>query len=418
MTAVSETTQPPTSADFNSIRWTHQYPDVAAHQVRASAYTDPAYFELERERMFKKVWLYVGREERVANPGDYLVRDIEVAGASIIVVRGRDGRLRAFHNVCTHRGNKLLADRGGSCKQITCIFHGWAFKLDGSLSGVPGERQFHEFDKADHGLTPVSVDVWDGFVFVHLDREPAQTLADYIGPMAADMAGFPFHTMTKQYRYTSTFRANWKLGVDAFQEFYHVGFIHQQSIGETVHNAANPNSSALLIKIYDRHRMFSGYGNTGYQPSAVDMVSFKAGMSITNLLSSEDGKKAIHPPGLNPTGSDTWSFDLNVVFPNFIIFRYAGGMYLTHQFWPVAVDKVTYEVTVNFVEPSTPGELFSRQQTAITARDSLLEDLFTLEQTQKGLESGVLDVLPLQDNEMTIRHGAKMVDDYVTGRRS
>jgi hypothetical protein len=73
---------------------------------------------------------------------------------------------------------------------------------------------------------------------------------------------------------------------------------------------------------------------------------------------------------------------------------------------------------VNFVEPTTPGELFSRQQTAITARDSLLEDLFTLEQTQRGLESGVLDVLPLQDNEMTIRHGAKMVDDYVTGRRA
>src|SRR5262249_35078020 len=141
--------------------------------------TSPAFYERERRAVFARAWLNVGRVEQLPRVGSYLTKEIAAANASVIVVRGRDGEVRAFHNICRHRGNKLAwndqprEETHGVCRQFTCKYHGWRYDLDGSLAYVQQESEFFDLDKDRHGLLPVHCDVWAGFVFVNLAPEPA-----------------------------------------------------------------------------------------------------------------------------------------------------------------------------------------------------------------------------------------------------
>ena len=138
--------------------------DLGFDRVPVEPNISPDYFARERETIFKKVWLKVGRVEEVAEPGDFMVRDFSVLSASIIIVRGSDGGLRAFHNVCRHRGNRLKPACEGRAKTFTCGFHGWAFNIDGDLAHVPLEDNFGALDKSELGLLPVAIDTWQGEV--------------------------------------------------------------------------------------------------------------------------------------------------------------------------------------------------------------------------------------------------------------
>src|SRR3954451_141571 len=171
------------SAAVNGKKWHDQHPELGTGPVPIEPYISQEYFNLERERIFRKVWLNVGREEEIPQPGNYLVKDLPVCGASILLVRGKDGRLRAFHNVCSHRSNKLVWDQGGSCQMFACKFHGWTYGLNGQLTFVPDEESFFDLRKGELGLTPVAADTWEGFIFVNLDPQPRESLKDYLGEM-------------------------------------------------------------------------------------------------------------------------------------------------------------------------------------------------------------------------------------------
>jgi phenylpropionate dioxygenase-like ring-hydroxylating dioxygenase large terminal subunit len=115
-------------------KWHDLYPDLGTGPVPIEPYISRAYFEREKALIFRKVWLNVGRVEQIPKPGDYLVKELAVCNTSVLIVRGKDGVVRAFHNMCTHRGNKLAPEASGNCAGLfTCKFHGWAFGLDGSL---------------------------------------------------------------------------------------------------------------------------------------------------------------------------------------------------------------------------------------------------------------------------------------------
>ena len=124
-----------------------------------------------------------------AATGGYLTKELPVANTSIVVVRDGEGTVRAFHNICRHRGNKLVwndfpqAETSGSCRQFTCKYHGWRYDLDGACTFVQQESEFFDLDKTDYGLVPVHCDVWAGFIFVNLADEPAQSLREFLGPM-------------------------------------------------------------------------------------------------------------------------------------------------------------------------------------------------------------------------------------------
>ncbi len=141
--------------------------------------TTPEYYALEQEAIFRRTWLNVGRVEQLPKKGSYFTKELDAARTSVVIVRDMEGEVRAFHNMCRHRGNKLVwndfpgEETSGTCRQFTCKYHGWRYGLEGQLTFVQQEEEFFDLDKDDFGLVPVDVDVWEGFIFVNFDPEAA-----------------------------------------------------------------------------------------------------------------------------------------------------------------------------------------------------------------------------------------------------
>jgi glycine betaine catabolism A len=177
--------------------WTEHYPHVGTGVVSYEDCISPEFYEVEREAVFKRAWLNVGRVEDVPRNGSYFTKELEVANTSIVVVRGLDGEVRAFHNICRHRGNKLVwtdyprQETSGSCRAFACKYHGWRYALDGACTFVRQECEFFDFDRSNYGLVPVHCDVWAGFIFVNLAKDPAQSLPEFLGPMITALDAMP-----------------------------------------------------------------------------------------------------------------------------------------------------------------------------------------------------------------------------------
>ncbi|HKY03336.1 MAG TPA: Rieske (2Fe-2S) protein, partial [Blastocatellia bacterium] len=133
------------SAVTKEYRWTTEYPELGSGLIPVAPYVSQEYFEQEREKVFRHTWLNVGRAEEIPQPGDYIVRNIAVLNTSVIIVRGKDGEVRAFHNVCRHRGTKLVWNDKGSSTKFACNYHGWTYATDGACIGVPEEDMFFNF---------------------------------------------------------------------------------------------------------------------------------------------------------------------------------------------------------------------------------------------------------------------------------
>ena len=182
--------------------------------------------------MFKRAWLNVGRVEQIPRKGSYFTKELKVANTSIIVVRTTAGEVKAYHNICRHRGNKLvwndmpLEETSGVCRQFTCKYHAWRYDLDGNLTFVQQEGEFFDLDKSRYGLVAVHCDVWEGFIFVNFAKETRAIAARLPRPDDHGLEGYPFEKMTSRFYYRSEVKANWKLYMDAFQEFYHAPVLH------------------------------------------------------------------------------------------------------------------------------------------------------------------------------------------------
>src|SRR5919201_1209044 len=212
--------------------WTEHY-RLDTGPVSYEDSISPEHYELERDAIFRRTWLNVGRVEQLPRAGSFFTRELDAARTSVVVVRDSGGDVRAFHNICRHRGNKLVwndypgEEVAGSCRQFTCKYHAWRYSLEGELTFVQQEDEFFDLDKAKFGLVPVRCEVWEGFIFINFDND-AEPLVDYLGDFAKGLEGYPFHEMTETYTYRAEVNANWKLFIDAFVEFYHAPVLHQK----------------------------------------------------------------------------------------------------------------------------------------------------------------------------------------------
>ena len=150
-------------------------PIERAETIPASWYLDDAFYELDREILFERSWHFVGHISQIPEAGSYLVTDI--GDESVIVVRNQEGDINAFYNVCRHRGGPLALDKCGVGKVLQCKYHGWTYKLDGSLRGVPRFDRVDLFDKKDYGLVPVRLACWEGLFFCEPERKGAPLAA-------------------------------------------------------------------------------------------------------------------------------------------------------------------------------------------------------------------------------------------------
>lgn len=215
-------------------------PVSRASTLIPDAYTEPAFHELELDRVFATSWIPVAVADQVAQPGDALVT--QVAGRSIIVARNRHGDLRGFHNVCRHRGAELLdAGRCRIDRHIRCPYHSWAYDLDGRLlgtplftdeAGIPPDQQgifdmsdVERFRREDYGLHPVAVAAWGCLVFACVDPDP-EPLEAQLGDLAERLAGYRLEEWRTARSSTYEIAANYKLVAENFMEYYHLPWVH------------------------------------------------------------------------------------------------------------------------------------------------------------------------------------------------
>jgi choline monooxygenase len=204
--------------------------DTAAPLARAFTlpgpfYTDPRIFELEKRAVFGDTWQMVGRAAQVERPGQFVTA--EVGGERILVVRGEDGELRAFFNVCRHHAAAVMSPAEGCVERLRCPYHGWTYGLDGELRATPELDGVEEFDRAANGLVRASVATWERFVFVHLAAN-APPLAEHLGRLAHDARGLGLDTLDFAERREYVLSCNWKVFVDNYLDGgYHVPFLHK-----------------------------------------------------------------------------------------------------------------------------------------------------------------------------------------------
>ena len=153
------------------------------------AYFNLELLEIEKDQLFRRCWQLVGHVSDIPVPGDYLTLD--VVGERALVMRGKDGEVRCFHNVCRHRGSRVVRDERGHCQAaIVCPFHGWSYNLDGKLRGMPKPKSFPKLDPVEHGLMPLETEIWMGFIFVRFLPSRQPSLAEMLAPYTAEVAAY------------------------------------------------------------------------------------------------------------------------------------------------------------------------------------------------------------------------------------
>ncbi len=209
-----------------------QVPDVLRWQSRmepgpdfvpVTQFTSHEFHRLEVEKLWKRVWQMACREEDLPEVGDHLTYDI--ANLSILLVRSAPDTIKAFHNVCLHRG-RILKESPGRANLLRCPFHGFAWDLDGELAHVPCQWDFPHVTQ-DWCLPQVQVARWGGFVFVNLDPQ-AEPFEDFLGPLSDHFARWPLEQRYKQAHVAKVLGCNWKVAQEAFMEAYHVVATHPQ----------------------------------------------------------------------------------------------------------------------------------------------------------------------------------------------
>jgi phenylpropionate dioxygenase-like ring-hydroxylating dioxygenase large terminal subunit len=311
---------------------------------------------------------------------------------SVLVVRGNDDTVRAFHNVCPHRGNTLVLNDKGTCPgRFGCGFHSWAFTPEGKLAFVPDEENFFDLDKSKYGLSEINCDIWEGFIFINLDPNPSESLREFLGGVAKQLDDSPFSEMKLLKTYKVVENANWKTGLDAQNELYHLPFQHRYTIGDSFLLKDNKYCRFSNVNLYNYHSVWSCEYNPVHKPLPTEALLNRMDSALTNIR-------------FDKRISD---FDWYLIFPNMALLLFtgpSGDFFMTYNFWPLSVDRCLWEMRYHFPPAENSGQRLAQEWTIGQLRDTLMEDAFQHEKIQKGLASRACSHMIMQDEEITIRH--------------
>ena len=317
-----------------------------ASTIPASWYLDARIAGLERERVFGRNWIAVGRADQVAAAGQYFT--LELAGEPLVIVRGADGELRGFFNVCRHHAAAVMTASCGTAQHLRCPYHGWTYGLDGSLKGAPEFAGVCNFDRGANGLVPVRVAIWEQFVFVSLS-EQAPGLGDFLGDLPERVAPLGLANLRFFERKTYTLRCNWKVYVDNYLDGgYHVPHLHKGL------------NSVLDYKEYT----IENRGRTCLQSSPMVSSEEHASFNATR------------------TGDRAYYYWL---YPNFMINVYEGVMD-TNLVLPIAADACLVQFDFFFADVSDGRRAHNAESVAVSDRVQA-EDVDICESVQRGLGS-------------------------------
>ncbi|HVZ68636.1 MAG TPA: aromatic ring-hydroxylating dioxygenase subunit alpha [Rhizomicrobium sp.] len=196
----------------------------ALQTLPAELYRDRGTYETERRAVFGHSWLFLGHESQLPGPGNYI--SLTFAGFPLFAVRGKDGTIRAFHNVCRHRAGPLVEDGSGSCgENIVCRYHGWRYALDGRLASARDFGPANDFDVRDYGLIALRCETWRGFLFANMDAN-ADPLEQTIAPLEREAGALGMERFVFKRFETHEIKCNWKTYVENYLEGYHIQDVH------------------------------------------------------------------------------------------------------------------------------------------------------------------------------------------------
>jgi phenylpropionate dioxygenase-like ring-hydroxylating dioxygenase large terminal subunit len=299
-----------------------------ARAMPGAFYTDEALTEVELDVLFANEWVCVGREEEVANPGDYLT--FQIADEPIVVIRGLDGETRALSNVCRHRAT-VIAQGTGNAKTLTCPYHAWAYDTTGALLRAPHITEREDFVVADCRLPQFATEVWLGFVFVSLSQQPTP-LGERLEPLRQTIEAYHFEQMHLGYLTEWTWDTNWKCLFENFMEGYHLSPLHY----DTLHKL-NPTRLCEHIS--------PGDGYFGYKVGFAERVDGASGGHSD--LSDEQRTSCIMlalPPGLAIGGAGDYSSFLCIAPDTAHRVRMKAGLIFHGENWPQAATQQAIDV--------------------------------------------------------------------------
>lgn len=364
--------------------------------IPAAPYYRSDYFELEREAIFKRTWIQVAHVCELPKPGTFIVCHVEAVKASILITRGKDDKLRAFYNVCTHRGTELVAETRGTRSTFTCPYHAWTFTNEGKLRAAPDFERFY-IDKSQCDLPHVAVDVCAGLIFINFDKSPAQGLHEFLGELGKQLETLPVARATTFAEWVYEVDANWKLVWDNFQENYHLRFIHSRSATAAC-GTDNPFGYPTQMAFYGPHRTQRIWSN----PAATATPVQKFGFTKLYQFAAADGLID------NEHKRDYYS-----LFPNFNIIGTPTN-HFSHTVMPLSTGRTRGAFRMYWIgEDENATERFARELAMVSSMEVHAEDRAVLEAGQRGLDSGALEYIHFQSQEALCRHFFNVVDHAV-----
>jgi phenylpropionate dioxygenase-like ring-hydroxylating dioxygenase large terminal subunit len=366
------------------------FPDLPP--VPAQRYHDAEFATLEQEFVFGRSWLFVCHADQVRNPGDYVL--VEHLAKPLIIVRGRDGVVRAHANTCKHRGSALLLEPSGNTgRRMTCPYHSWVYDLEGRLVGYPDAENFRELDSECVALTSIRCESWGPMVFVNLDDD-ARPLADYLDTVADDLSEMAeldgrLHLAGFTRRDVDV---NWKLPVDANIETYHVNTVHRDSAGKVLDQA----QTGIQLLRNGHSRM---------------LITVRDGAELTG--------KMPFPPLFEEIGDlpDAGTFSYHV-FPNLSIVFVGKGFVFLITNWPLPSGGSSYHVHwCSSLSPDTDDGREANDMFIGFNQKVLFEDLTVLPGMQRSIAAGTLEWINLNYQERRIYHVHEAIDHAIGPER-
>lgn len=388
---------------------------MASGHVPAGAYVGEDRFAQEAE-LLGKIWLNIADEFEVANPGDWIVREVAARNTSVLISRDAKGVLRAFHNICRHRGMQLVWGKEGNGTRFSCPYHAWTYSADGALKALPDEECFPGLDKEESALRPIAIGVWEGFIYINLDPAPAQTLEEFMAPVSARFRNLPLKGFTRHAKMRARMNSNWKLLLEAQSESYHIRALHARTVSSMVSSNANPFCHPLFWEGMGPHRTWSTAINPMFELSETRPVQKFAFMASAQIVAAKGaaGLDEAPPSGFKgdvaiDRGDPTiWGSDNMVIFPHIQVNSGGNGCWM-HRFWPVSADVTDWESQYYFTPPRNLRQDFAQNYTMAFNRDTLIEDNNACSRQQSVLKSGAVDFIQFGTQEMACRHNAAVV---------
>jgi phenylpropionate dioxygenase-like ring-hydroxylating dioxygenase large terminal subunit len=365
-------------------------------------------YEQELRKVFGRAWLCVAHTADVAEPGTYTVVEVPTFNTSLLITRTSNGEVRAFHNVCTHRGNKLVRAGSGCKRQFTCGFHGWTFSNEGKLTGVPDEGQFKDFNRDVLALPQVRAEEWQGHLFVNFDKEPRYSLREWLGELHDQFDGY-FEGREELSHYEVEVDANWHLGVNSFTEGYHTRVLHRNTAPDYLGSRDNVHRHRPFMEMLKRHSRYSAPANPEHHATPAEVMAYT---NARKLVPAYGTPRDNLPPGVNPGRVANWAFDVMEIFPNFVAIN-ANDWHLGLWFWPIDAGRTLIRGQRFMYKASTPSERLGQVYSKVRAREVLREDLNTMEAIQQVLKSGALTHMQLSQQEMSLQHHFRVLDEMM-----